>query len=119
MPLGQIDAGSQRSAPGFPAILTRFATDLASILRITLLSDSRIASSSSTTRPWSPLARHPILPPASFAFVRRQREPKGRAMPHHWTLLTGGLREPPACSQTGSPGLAPASRALSVQGSGC
>ena len=81
MPLGHIDAASQRSAPGFPAILARFATDLASIFRIALRSDSRIASSSSTTRPWSPLARHPILPPASSAFVRRQREPKGRAMP--------------------------------------
>ena len=31
MPLGEIDAASQRSAPGFPAILARFATDLASI----------------------------------------------------------------------------------------
>ena len=34
MPLGHIDAASQGSAPGFPAILARFATDLASNLRM-------------------------------------------------------------------------------------
>ena len=82
MPLGQIDAASQRSAPGFPAILARFATDLASIFRITLRGDSRIELSSSTTKTIGPVALSDLV--AGFmrsAFVRRQRGPEGSAMP--------------------------------------
>ena len=65
MPLRQIDAASQRSAPSFSAI-----------------SDSRIESSSSTTKTIEPVALSDLV--AGFmrsAFVRRQREPKGNAMP--------------------------------------
>ena len=95
MPLGQIDAASQRSAPGFPAILTRFATDLASIFRITLRRRFAHRIVIIDDKTIGPVGSSSDL---AAGFIIRLRSPAawtGRERhAHHWTRPTGGLHEP-------------------------